>query len=93
MVDFGTNIQSALESARFTKITFAGCDVQMEDRLPAAVRAELEAKGHHVTARGPFSTNMGGGQAVLRNFSTGVNYGASDPRKDGVAIAEPLPQE
>jgi hypothetical protein len=27
---------------------------------------------------------------VLRNFSTGVNHGASDPRKDGAAIAELL---
>jgi hypothetical protein len=25
---------------------------------------------------------------VLRDFATGVNYGASDPRKDGQAIAE-----
>jgi len=35
---------------------------------------------------------MGGGQAVLRDFATGVNYGASDPRKDGQAAAE-LPFE
>jgi gamma-glutamyltranspeptidase / glutathione hydrolase len=38
--------------------------------------------------RGTFSSNVGGGQAVQRDFSTGVNYGASDPRKDGAAIAE-----
>jgi gamma-glutamyltranspeptidase len=31
---------------------------------------------------------MGGGQAVLRDFATGVNYGASDPRKDGQASVE-----
>jgi hypothetical protein len=24
----------------------------------------------------------------LRDFAAGVNYGASDPRKDGAAIAE-----
>jgi hypothetical protein len=35
---------------------------------------------------------VGGGQAVMRDFATGVNFGASDPRKDGEAIAElPLP--
>jgi gamma-glutamyltranspeptidase/glutathione hydrolase len=33
---------------------------------------------------------VGGGQAVLRDFTTGVNYGASDPRKDGAAIPQPL---
>ena len=30
---------------------------------------------------------MGGGQAVMR--TDGVNYGASDPRKDGAAMPEP----
>jgi hypothetical protein len=30
---------------------------------------------------------------VQRDISTGVNYGASDPRKDGEAIPEPSPQE
>jgi hypothetical protein len=25
---------------------------------------------------------------VLRDFSAGVNFGASDPRKDGQAVAE-----
>jgi gamma-glutamyltranspeptidase / glutathione hydrolase len=34
---------------------------------------------------------MGGGQAVMRDLETGVNYGASDPRKDGEAIPEPGP--
>jgi gamma-glutamyltranspeptidase len=31
---------------------------------------------------------MGGGQAVMRDGAAGINYGASDPRKDGQAIAE-----
>jgi len=31
----------------------------------------------------PFADAVGGGQAVLRDFAAGVNYGASDPRKDG----------
>ena len=30
VVDFGMNVQMALEAARFTKGTFDGCDVQME---------------------------------------------------------------
>jgi hypothetical protein len=34
---------------------------------------------------------MGGGQAVLRDFKAGLNYGASSPRKDGAAIPEPDP--
>jgi gamma-glutamyltranspeptidase/glutathione hydrolase len=35
---------------------------------------------------------MGGGQATRRDFSSGVNYGASDPRKDGAAIPEAPPR-
>jgi gamma-glutamyltranspeptidase/glutathione hydrolase len=39
--------------------------------------------------RGDYSsTRMGAGQAVMRDFSTGVNFGASDPRKDGAAVQE-----
>jgi gamma-glutamyltranspeptidase / glutathione hydrolase len=88
VVDFGMNIQAALEAARFTKHSFAGCDVEMEDRIPAAVRDALAARGHEIQLRGSFSSNMGGGQAVRRDDSAGVNYGASDPRKDGAAIPQ-----
>ncbi len=85
------NIQAALEAARFTKMTFSGCDVYMEDRIPSDVRAALSARGHQIILRGNYSGEMGGGQATERNFATGVNFGASDPRKDGAAIPEPLP--
>ena len=33
---------------------------------------------------------VGGGQAVMRDERAKVNYGASDPRKDGAAIPEPI---
>ena len=91
IVDYKMNIQAALEAPRFTKITFPGCDVQMENRFSGRVREELTAKGHQIALLGTYSTAVGGGQAVLRDFATGVNYGASDPRKDGAALAE-LPQ-
>jgi gamma-glutamyltranspeptidase/glutathione hydrolase len=82
------NIQAALEAPRFTKMTFTGCDVEMESRVPAAVRDQLAAKGHQIELRGDFTASVGGGQAVLRDLSTGINYGASDPRKDGAAIPQ-----
>jgi len=88
IVDFNQNIQAALETARFTKLTFDGCDVRLENRIPGNVKAELEAKGHKVTMHNGFSDVFGGGQAVMRDYATGVNYGASDPRKDGEAIPE-----
>jgi gamma-glutamyltranspeptidase/glutathione hydrolase len=88
VVDFNQNIQAALETARFTKPTFSGCDVLLENRLPGNVKAELEAKGHKLTMHNGFSDAFGGGQAVMRDYAAGVNYGASDPRKDGAAIPE-----
>jgi gamma-glutamyltranspeptidase/glutathione hydrolase len=33
---------------------------------------------------------MGHGQAVLHDSSTGVNFGASDPRADGSTEPEPI---
>ena len=88
IADFKMNIQAALEAPRFSKRTFGGCDVSMENRFAGNVRNDLTGKGHKIDLRGAFSSVMGGGQAVLRDFATGVNYGASDPRKDGQASVE-----
>ncbi|MGH8181601.1 MAG: gamma-glutamyltransferase, partial [Steroidobacteraceae bacterium] len=90
IVDFGLDIQAAMESPRFTKMTFNGCDVDMEDRIPESVRSALAARGHQIVLRGDYSEVMGGGQAVMRDFRTGVNFGASDPRKDGEAVPQPV---
>jgi gamma-glutamyltranspeptidase/glutathione hydrolase len=48
----------------------------------------LAKRGHEVQRVGDFSESMGRGQAVMHDDRTGVNYGASDPRADGQAIAE-----
>ena len=90
VVDFKMNIQEALEAARFTKPTFEGCDVQVEDRVSEKVRNILFQWGHELRVVGPFSGSMGGGQAVMRDRS-GINYGGSDPRKDGEAVPESPP--
>jgi gamma-glutamyltranspeptidase/glutathione hydrolase len=89
VADFGMNLQAALEAPRFTKHTFEGCDVEIEDRVLASVRGQLESRGHLLQARPGYAQSMGGGQAVMRDSATGINYGASDPRKDGAAIPEP----
>jgi gamma-glutamyltranspeptidase/glutathione hydrolase len=91
VVDFGMNVQMALESARFTKGTFDGCDVQMESRVPEAVRQELTRRGHVITPVGSFSGAMGNGEAVMRDAKRGVNFAGSDPRTDGAAIPEQPP--
>jgi gamma-glutamyltranspeptidase / glutathione hydrolase len=88
IVDHHMNIQAALEAPRFTKQTFTGCDVELESRVPQEVQKELSARGHQLQIQGAFASSVGGGQAVLRDFGTGVNYGASDPRKDGEAMPQ-----
>ena len=90
IADFDLNPQAALEAPRFTKMTFAGTDVEIESRVPADVRTALAARGHKLQVIEPFAQDVGGGQAVMRDFATGVNYGASDPRKDGAAVPEPV---
>jgi gamma-glutamyltranspeptidase/glutathione hydrolase len=88
VVDFGMNVQAALEAARFTKATFDGCDLQIETRVAEAVREELRRRGHILTPVGAFSGAMGNGEAVMRDAKRAVNFGASDPRTDGAAIPE-----
>ena len=90
VVDHQMNIQAALEAPRFTKQSFTGCDVEIELRVPAPVRDELAARGHQIKLLGTFATSVGGGQAVMRDCARGINYGASDPRKDGAAIPQPM---
>ncbi|AMW05769.1 gamma-glutamyltransferase [Gemmatimonas phototrophica] len=92
IVDFGLNIQGAIDAPRFSKETFPGCDVNFESRIAKSTRDSLAAMGHEIVMRGDYSsTRMGSGQAVYRNFTTGLNAGASDPRKDGAAVSELLP--
>jgi len=89
IADYGMNIQAAMEAPRFTNASFGGCSFFFEDRIPAAVRDALAAKGDKITLGNDYSDRVGGGQAVMRNSATGVNYGASDPRKDGEAVPQP----
>jgi gamma-glutamyltranspeptidase / glutathione hydrolase len=87
VVDHGFNIQQAMEAARFTKLSFEGCDVMIESRVSEDIREELSALGHNVSLQIPYSSRVGGGQAVMRD-GKGVNFGASDARKDGAALPE-----
>jgi gamma-glutamyltranspeptidase / glutathione hydrolase len=88
-VDYGMNIQAALENPRFTVSPKRGCNIVIESRVPPEVRDTLTRKGHILQVDREYSTNMGRGQAVLHDSKTGVNYGGSDPRADGSAEPEP----
>ncbi len=91
VVDFGINVQAALEAPRFTKATFEGCDVAVESRVPLSIRQDLTRRGHVLTLLEPFSYTVGQGEAVIHNDRTGVNFAGSDPRCDGEAIPQGPP--
>jgi len=89
-VDYGMNLQAALEAPRFTKRNSTGCDVSIEVRVPASTLQQLSERGHQIAIRREYTQEMGRGQAILHNSKTGTNYAASDPRADGAAIPEPI---
>ena len=91
VADHGMNIQAALEAPRFTKLNFGGCDALIENRVAPGVRDALQERGHVLQVLGDFSSQVGGGQAVVFDAKSGVKYGASDPRKDGAAVPEAPP--
>ncbi len=91
VVDFGMNIQAAMEAARFTKATFEGCDVDMESGVPPDVREDLSHRGHQITLLEPYSYTVGQGESVMRDSKTNTNFAGSDPRCDGEAIPQGPP--
>jgi gamma-glutamyltranspeptidase/glutathione hydrolase len=90
IADYGMTIQQALEAGRFTKGSFTGCDVQIEELVPGNARAQLKARGHDVRVVGLRSGTFGYGQAVMSGPG-GVHFGASEPRHDGAAIPQAPP--
>jgi len=90
VIDYGMNIQAALEAPRFTKRNAGGCDVSIEVRVPASTLQQLSERGHEIRIRREYTQEMGRGQAILHDSRTGTNFAASDPRADGEAIPEPI---
>ena len=89
-VDYGMNLQAAMEAPRFTKRNSTGCDVSIEVRVPAATLQQLSDRGHQIAIRREYTQEMGRGQAILHDSKTKTNYAASDPRADGAATPEPI---
>ncbi len=90
LVDYGMNIQAAVEAPRFTvSDNTVSCDIVIESRIKPEVLQALRDKGHNLIMQKEYSVLMGRGQAVMHNSKSGMNSGASDPRADGVAEPEP----
>jgi gamma-glutamyltranspeptidase/glutathione hydrolase len=80
MFHYGMDAQQAIE---FPRIFFDGDSVLVEEAVPAPVVAGLKQLGHRVAAR---RMPWGGAQAVIIDRANGVLMGASDHRKDGLAL-------
>jgi gamma-glutamyltranspeptidase/glutathione hydrolase len=85
VIDHGYSIQAAVEAPRI-KAT-EGATLQIETRVPEAVRDELAALGHDLELVGDWSTLLGGGQGIMIDPDSGVYCGGGDPRRDGYALA------
>jgi gamma-glutamyltranspeptidase/glutathione hydrolase len=80
LIDFEMDVQSAGEAPRFRH---SGEEVLLESAFSPAVREGLAKLGHHVASA---LDAWGGYQGILIDPKTGVLFGGSDPRKDGLAI-------
>jgi gamma-glutamyltranspeptidase / glutathione hydrolase len=80
LIDFGMNVQEAGEAPR---VRHAAAGVALESSISAEARFGLSRRGHRLTAGvGVF----GGYQGIMIDPVTGMLFGGSDPRKDGLAI-------
>jgi gamma-glutamyltranspeptidase/glutathione hydrolase len=82
VVDFGMNLQDALDAPRWR---YEGVDVSvaLESTIPTETRKDLAGRGHEIVGSGGF---FGGGQALLIHPEYGTFQGGSDSRRDGCAI-------
>ncbi|MBI2755103.1 MAG: gamma-glutamyltransferase [Chloroflexi bacterium] len=94
LVDFGLDPQQAVEAPRWCSFE-PGQEsnwphtsterLEVEDRLPLAVREDLAGRGHNVQVVGPLEGPCSA--EVIVRLPDGLLAAASDPRRDGYALA------
>ncbi len=94
IVDFGLNVQEAVEAPRFCSYSFPRSPwphreypnrLEVEGRLSQEVVNTLRDKGHQVQVVGPWGVRNGFAP-ILVNPETGVYHGGADPRKESVML-------
>jgi gamma-glutamyltranspeptidase len=89
MVDFGYDVQQAIEAPRWLFGRTWGEEsrsLKLEARVPDGVVAELRRRGHEVELVEGWSQTMGHAQAIWIDPETGVLHGGADPRGEGLAL-------
>jgi gamma-glutamyltranspeptidase/glutathione hydrolase len=94
MVDFGMNIQEAIDAPRWSTTSFPATEfphtaypnqIAVEDRIGKEVRGELRDRGLLVDVSGPWT--MGANCGIVVDHGTGVLNAGADPRGDSYALA------
>ena len=89
LIDFGRNIQEALEAPRWLSGRVAlGEDrdtLHIEARFPRETIDELERRGHRLNRWGDWNELAGHAHGIVIDPHSGMRYGGSDPRSDGAA--------
>ncbi|TGN62400.1 gamma-glutamyltransferase [Paracoccus liaowanqingii] len=80
LLDYGMDLQQAIDHPR---AFHDGRVVQVERGVPARTIAGLQDRGHEVACA---AEPHGGAQAIWIDRERGTLTGASDPRKDGIAL-------
>jgi gamma-glutamyltranspeptidase/glutathione hydrolase len=90
MLDYGCDIQEALETPRWLSGRFALGEsrdtLHIESRFPQETIDELERRGHRLNRWGPWHELAGHAHGIVIDPSNKVLAGGSDPRSDGAAI-------
>ncbi|HKC42561.1 MAG TPA: gamma-glutamyltransferase [Burkholderiales bacterium] len=90
MIDFGLNVQQAVEMPRWLSGRFALGEprdlLNIEGRYPSATIVELERRGHVVNRWTAWNELAGHAHGITVDPETGTLAGGADPRSDGAAI-------
>ena len=88
IVDFGMSPQDAINAPRWLHGRTWGAatnDLKIEGRVPKQVTNELKKRGHPVNVVEDYTDTMGHAGAIWIDPVSGVRFGATDPRGDGLA--------
>jgi gamma-glutamyltranspeptidase len=90
MIDFGLDIQQALDAPRWLSGRFGLGDARdtlhIEARYPRATIDELARRGHLLDRWGDWNELAGHANGITVDGETGALAGGADPRSDGAAV-------
>lgn len=84
ILDFGLNVQEAIEAPRVR--VYRDRLIDAESRIAGETLTALAGRGHQVNQIGDWSWVVGGGQGIARDPASGALMAGADPRRDGYAL-------